>query len=335
MSPRAQVSTRAASILACVALLLGAPACDRSRESLQIGVAFETLQTEYWVASFDAIRDDLRARGIEVIEAIADGDPNRQLEQVRSLIAQGAGGLIVAPKDASTVIPMIKAANREGIPFVLYNRPARDTDAKSVAVVADNFALAKATVEVLVDLARRRGHRHHAMILIGDLGDLNAVNRRRGFDAAIEANRDAVEVVAEIPTEWSQEKAFDGVTNALSAHPEIDFIFTSSDFLLPSLVSALKSAGKYHRHDEEGHVLLGGFDGDATAYRLLVDGYLDATGVQDVYFECAASVQAVLDLRAGKEVDPLIHDPGFVIHRGNLAEKEERMWGARVARSKE
>jgi hypothetical protein len=41
-------------------------------------------------------------------------------------------------------------------------------------------------------------------------------------------------------------------------------------------------------------------------------------------------VQALVDLRAGKKVDELILDPGFVIHQGNLAEKAPRMWGAQV-----
>ena len=77
--------------------------------------------------------------------------------------------------------------------------------------------------------------------------------------------------------------------------------------------------------------MLGGFDGDATAYRMLEDGYLDATGVQDVFFEAQAAVQAVLDLKAGKDVPPLILDPGFVIHQGNK-EMAPRMWGAQVTK---
>jgi ABC-type sugar transport system substrate-binding protein len=76
-------------------------------------------------------------------------------------------------------------------------------------------------------------------------------------------------------------------------------------------------------------VILGGFDGDATAYQMLVDGYLDATGVQDVFFEVQASVQAILDARAGKAVPATILDPGFVIHAANLQEMAPRMWGAK------
>ncbi|MEK7753925.1 MAG: sugar ABC transporter substrate-binding protein, partial [Acidobacteriota bacterium] len=119
-------------------------------------------------------------------------------------------------------------------------------------------------------------------------------------------------------------------TNALQAHPDIDFVFTSSDLLLPSIVSALKTAGKYKKIGEEGHVTLGGFDGDATAYRMLLDGYLDADGVQDVGFDTAAAVQAVLDLKSGKRLPEQIVDNGFVIHQGNLKEMAPKMWGATV-----
>ena len=300
--------------------------------SLTLGVAFETLQTEYWVAGYEAIKAEAAARGFKVVEAVADNDANRQFEQVRSFITRRVDGIILVPKDASTCLPMIKAANTANIPIVLFNRPAAKSEAKSVAVVADNFALTRATVDYLVGQAKATGGKRKAMVLIGDLGDINAVGRRDGFDAAVKAAGDSLEVVARVPTEWNQEKAQAGVVNALQANPDISFIFTSSDFLLPGIVSALKGAGKYHRVGESGHVLLGGFDGDATAWQMLTEGYLDATGVQDVYFEAKQSVQAIVDLRAGKPVAEVILDPGFVIHQGNAKEKSAQMWGANVKR---
>lgn len=297
---------------------------------MTIGVSFETLQTEYWVAGFEAIKAELKKRDIAMLEAIADGDANRQLEQVNNFIARGVDGIIAVPKDAKTIIPMIRAANAANIPIVLYNRPADKTDAKSVAVVADNFAITKATVEYMCEQAKKSGRKYKALLLMGDLGDINAIGRRDGFEEAVKACSDIVEVVSRVPTEWNQEKAQAGVTNALQAHPDINFIFTSSDFLFPSVVSALRNAGKYKKIGEEGHVLMGGFDGDATAYQMLRDGYLDADGVQNVYFESEAAVQAVLDLKAGKPVAEVIRDPGFVIHQGNLKEMSARMWGAQV-----
>ena len=63
---------------------------------------------------------------------------------------------------------------------------------------------------------------------------------------------------------------------------------------------------------------------------MLNDGYLDATGVQDVYFEAQKCVEAVLKLRDGIAPAPLIRDPGFVIHQGNKGEKAAQMWGAQT-----
>jgi inositol transport system substrate-binding protein len=297
---------------------------------LAIGVAFETLQTEYWVAGLAAIRDELANRRITMLEAIADGDANRQLEQVRNFITRKVDGMIVVPKDSKTIIPMIKAANQAKIPIVLFNRPPDPSDAKSVTVVADNFAITKATVGYMAEQAKKSSRKHKGLILIGDLGDINAIGRRDGFDDVMKGYTNWIEVVARVPTEWNQEKALAGTVNALQAHPDISFIFTSSDFLFPSIISALKSANKYQKIGESGHVLLGGFDGDPLAYQMLVDGYLDADGVQDVYFEAKASVQAVLDLRDGKAVPDRIPDPGIVIHQGNLKEMAPRMWGAKV-----
>jgi inositol transport system substrate-binding protein len=327
-------------IVSSLALALALVGCNKSPDTaapaaasskpLTIGVSFETLQTEYWVAGFEAIKSELKKRNMNMLEAIADSDANRQLQQVKNFITRGVDGIILVPKDAKTCIPMIRAANDAKIPIALFNRPADKSDAKSVAVVADNPKLTQETVAYMIEQARKDGRKHKALVVLGDLGDINAVGRRDGFEAAVKGNENIVDVVSRVPSEWNQEKAQAGVVNALQANPEIDFIFTSSDFLFPSITSALKAANKYKKVGEPGHVILGGFDGDATAYQMLVDGYLDATGVQDVYFEAQSCVQAVLDLREGKNVPDLILDPGFVINQANLKEKAPRMWGANV-----
>jgi len=327
------------AVLTALAILV--PGCEsKSDESgskneskpLTIGVAFETLQTEFWVAAIEAIRAELTKRDMAMIEAIANGDSNKQFEQIRNFIAQKVDGIIIAPKDKHTVIPMIKAANRAKIPIVIFNRPPAESNAQSITVVADNYSLSKSTVEYMIKQARKSNTKCRAMILIGDLSDVNSIERRNGFEDAVKANSDIIEVVSRVPTEWNAEKARAGVTNALQAHPDINFIFTSSDFLLPPIVAALKEADKYKKLDQDGHVLLGGFDGDATAYQMLSDGYLDADGVQNVYFESQASVQALVDTIAGKAVQPLIKDPGLVVHQNNLAESAKQMWGAQFKR---
>src|SRR5512147_3137110 len=188
--------SRLRPLAAALGLLLAAAvlpaACSGSRPAAQggptIGVAFETLQTEFWVAALDAFKAEIEAkRGGAMLQAIADGDTNRQLDQVRSFITRRVDGIVLVPKDAKACLPIIRAANEAKIPIVLFNRPPEKSGLRSSAVVADNYALTKDTVSYLVEEARKRERKVRAMILIGDLGDINAVGRRDGFDEAVKA----------------------------------------------------------------------------------------------------------------------------------------------------
>lgn len=307
---------------------------DQAGKVRSLGVAFETLQTESWVAAWDRLKEECRNHGIQMLEAVADGDANRQLEQVRTFIQRKVDGIIIVPKDSKTVIPMIKAANAASIPMVLFNRPADPTDAPHTVVAPDNVSITRETVAYLVGLAKKSGRRQKAMILIGDLGDINAIGRRDGFEQAVEGQEAHVEVVARIPTDWNQEKALAGVQGAFQANPDIGLIFSSSDFLFPSIKSVLSTLGKWKRHDEPGHVILGGFDGDATAYQLLDQGFVDATGVQDFFWEAEMAVATLRDIKAGKPAPARIDDKGFAITQENLRQLESRMWGAVVAKKR-
>ncbi len=302
--------------------------CFPEREAPLIGIAFETLQTEYWVASVEAIKAECSQNGVNYLVSVANGDANRQFEQINNFISRGVDGIIIAPKDAHTVIPVIKAANRANVPIVIYNRIPAHNKGVYTTIVADNYDISKRTVEYMCQLVRHAGIKGKALIMVGDLGDINAVNRRKGFMDAVAEYEDIIEVVAEVPTEWNQEKALAGITNALQANPDVNMIFSSSDFLFPSVISALKTANKYHPIGHTDHVILGGFDGDNLAYTMLQNGFLDADGVQDVFYECSEAVKAILQQMNGEEVDPIILDPGFVIHQDNLQEKGKDMWGS-------
>ena len=299
-----------------------------------IGVAFETLQTEGWVAAWDKIKEECQKHGITMLEGVADGDANKQFEQVRNFINRKVDGIIIAPKDSKTVIPMIKACNAADIPVVLYNRPCDPTEAKHTVIAPDNVSITKDTVDYLIFLAKKTGKKQKAMILMGDLGDINAIGRRDGFELAVKGQEEFIDVVSRIPTDWNQEKALAGVQSAFQANPDIGVVFTSSDFMFPSIRSVLSNLGKWKKHNEAGHVILGGFDGDATAYQLMVDGYVDATGVQDLLWESEMAVKTIIDIKDGKPAPPRIDDKGFAITQANMKELEPRMWGALVAKKK-
>jgi ribose/xylose/arabinose/galactoside ABC-type transport system permease subunit/ABC-type sugar transport system substrate-binding protein len=279
------------------------------------------------VAAIERMRQRIESRGWSALEAVSNMDDNRQYQQVQSMIQRGVDGIIIVHTDDKAVIPAVRAANAAGVPIVHFNRPPAPSDAYSVAVVADNRKLMEDTVTELMKIARQRGGKYKAALMVGDLGDANAVHRRDGFQDAIARHTDIVEVVARVATEWNADKAFAGLSNALQAHPDINMLVTSSDFLTPQIEQALRIAGKWHKSNEPGHVLIAGFDGDDNGYEQLAAGYYDVDGVQDLDYEVELTFQALNQLWAGQRPSKTLVDPGFVISRDTLNEKRERMWG--------
>jgi ABC-type sugar transport system substrate-binding protein len=305
----------------------GMPVLVKAQAGKTVALLFDSLVSPFWVSGLDIMREKAKQNGWTVVENISNFDDNKQFEQVKAAISQKVDGILIIQTDAKAVIPAIRAANEAGIPMVHFNRPPAESDAYSVAIQADNRKIAADTVQFMVDEAKKMGGVRKGVILIGDLGDINAIQRRDGFFDVVDKNTDVVEVVARVSTEWNADKAFAGLTNAFQANPDIDFLFTSSDFMLPQIQQVMETFDKWHKRGEEGHVLLGGFDGDANAYQMIQDGYMDACGVQNLFLEVDMAFQAFQDMWAGKKPDKLLLDPGFVITQDNKDQTRDQMWG--------
>lgn len=292
--------------------------------------AFQDLETEFWVAGHKAITSTLTEAGHTVLERNANEDANRQLEQVRDCIAQSVDGIIIIPQDGESAVTIVGEAQDNDVPIAVFNRPPSDTS-RGLVVVADNVSIAQQAVEFVANQAieANPGEKLTPLIVVGDLGDPNAVGRRDGFYAAINAHPDAFNTPIEVASEWDAATALANLEAAVTANPDIDLLFTSSDFLFPTIRSVLEPRGMWKKVGEEGHVPMAGLDGDVTACRLIKEGYVDATGVQDLYFEAESALNAILTAIENGETQPneVIADPGFALTSANLAEREMDMWG--------
>ncbi|CAN5198715.1 ribose ABC transporter substrate-binding protein RbsB [soil metagenome] len=308
----------------------GFPVLVKAAGGKTVALLFDSLVSPFWVSGLDIMRVKAKENGWEVLENISNFDDNKQFDQVKAMISRKVDAILIIQTDSKAVIPAIRAANAANIPMVHFNRPPAESDAYSVAIQADNREIMADTVEFLVSEAKKMGGTYKACIMIGDLGDVNAIQRRDGFFDVVDKNKDIIDVVARVSTEWNADKAFAGLTNALQANPDINFLVTSSDFMHPQIQQVLETADKWHKRGEEGHVLFAGFDGDEGAYARLQDGYLDACGVQNLFLEVDMAFQAFKDMWDGKKPDKLLLDPGFVITQANLQEKRADMWGYTV-----
>jgi ABC-type sugar transport system substrate-binding protein len=326
------------SILLPVLLVLAIiSTCQCSRQpgrqkQTVICFGFQDLETEYWVAAHKAITETLRARGVKVLERNGHQDANRQLEQIRDAIAQDVEGIIIIPQDGESALTIIGEANRAGIPIAVFNRPPANKSKPALVVVADNEKIAEETVRYMVQTASRLNRKMKPLILVGDLGDQNAIARKQGFYNAIKEKPELFERPIEVPTKWDPATTLANLEAAMQVNPGVDFIFTSSDFLYPQVKAVLEPLGKWKPIGDSNHVILGGLDGDSTAYKLMEQGFVDATGVQDLFFEAHAIMDALMQaIEEGQKTPELwIQDPGFALTQENMENKRSDMWGYRV-----
>lgn len=323
--------------LCSAAFAFGAHTAAQAQDKdLSICFAYQTLETEFWVAGHAAMTQSLAEKGIKVIEVNANEDANRQFEQIKDCITQGVDGIIIIPQDGESVIKMIGEANKAGIPVAVFNRPPNpDNPNNAIVVVADNVSIAEAAVEHLTKKARELNldRKVQPLIMVGALADTNAIGRREGFHNVIKANSDLYAEPIEVPTEWDASVALANLESALQANPDVDVIFTSSDFLFPQIRAVLSQQNRWKPSGEEGHVILGGLDGDVTACKLIREGYVDATGVQDLFFEADSTVEALLKAIADGDKTPKqqIDDKGFALTQDNEPERHQDMWGCVLA----
>lgn len=313
----------------------GAMRSARAEAPRTIALMFDAFDSEFWIVGNQILKDKARQNGWTVLQTVSDRDQNKQNDQVKSICERKVDGILFIPTDKNACIPAIRTANRANIPMVLFNRPPAPNRYKYTAIQADNRKIMQQTVQALVDKARKLGGKYKACIMIGDLGDQNAVQRRDGFFDVVDKNKDIIDVVARVATEWNADKAFAGLTNAVQANPDINFLVVSSDSQDPVVEQVLKTAGKWHKAGEPGHVLFGGFDGDQNAYRLLHDRYMDANGVQNLFFEADLAYGAFKDAWSGKTPGQMLIDPGFVLTLDDLESKRDQMWGYAVWKQKQ
>ena len=91
-------------------------AAPGSERTLTIGIAFDSVQGGFWAAGFDALRADLKKRDFTAVEAVANGDANRQLEQVLGFINRRVTTLYTRPQvETKYRQPMSTTAQRSSV----------------------------------------------------------------------------------------------------------------------------------------------------------------------------------------------------------------------------
>ena len=310
------------SVFLVVAIVLSLAACGPKKpKKMVIGISMDAIESQMWTENQASMHKALDEAGVEYIEVIADGDAQKQNQQIETLIASGVSAIIIAPKDSTAIVSAIKKCNDAGIPVVMNNRSAGKGAKVSCTVASDNKAMVIREMEMIVEMAKKEGKTYKVMEFIGNLTDTNAVYRHEGFKQVVDANKDIFTKVIEIPTEWKAENADALGQAALQANPDINMIFAASDFLIPTVKSMLQKFDKWYPAGDPKHVTYVTFDGAKDAIDEIKAGYVDMVSVQDATVQGKLCVENAIKLAKGEKVEANAFDPGFEVTLENVDKK--------------
>jgi len=134
-------------------------------KKIKIGLSMDSLESAFWVANHKAMVEKAKELNVEMVEMMAEGDPNKQNQQIENLIAQGVSAIICAPKDGGAIVAAVKKCQEAKIPIIMNNRPVQGNVEPELTVLSDNYAMAKEIMQWFVDKAKKENKKYKALLL--------------------------------------------------------------------------------------------------------------------------------------------------------------------------
>jgi ribose transport system substrate-binding protein len=239
-----------------------------------VGLVMKSLANEFFKDMEEGAVKHAQERGDLTLVPVgmhSETDIDTQIAAVENFITQKVDAIVIAPADSRALVPPLARAMKAGI-VVINIDVALDEGAKKQAGVdlafvgPDNRAGAKMSGAVL---AKALGPGGKVVILEGNPGADNAIQRKLGFDDAVKEGQ--LDLLDSRTAHWETEEANTVFSNMLTAHPDIQGVMAANDSMALGVVKAIDAAGK------SGQVKVVGFDNIAAVQPLLKEGKMIAT----------------------------------------------------------
>jgi len=226
--------------------------------------------------------DNATVKNWEVVTTNADADPQKQNNDIDSLIALGVKAIVTVPEDSAGICTAVEKAKAAGVPFYTIDRSPQGCGI-NMTVLSDNRLAGQQAGEVMVDeLTKRYGEpKGKVLEITGNLSQNVGQLRRDGFHDIVDQYPN-IEVIQKVG-DWDAAKGQQIAIDVLTANPDLDGIYIHSDNVYgPGTKAAMDQLGRYFARGEEGHIVITGVDGGPWMLEAILNGIADGTGSQPV-----------------------------------------------------
>lgn len=263
----------------------------------------------FWAAVEAGARDAGTEHGVEVIVVAPpqESDVQAQITQIEDLIAQGVDGIALAPTDPNALAPVVDAAIAQGIAVVFVDTQGIN---EGVSFIGTNNEVGAAlAAEFICDNIEEGSD---VAILQGLISQSTGQARAQGANQGL--TDCGLNIVAEQPANWDRAMGLTVTENIITGNPNIRAIFGSNDNMALGAVEALKQAAMLE------NVMVVGFDANPDAAASILAGEMTASVAQAPGNMGRFSIEALMALVNGEEIEDWIDTGTVLVDASNAAE---------------
>jgi fructose transport system substrate-binding protein len=291
-----------AVLLSC--LLLVYPASDSRAASDQVivGLVTKTEVNPFFVRMRQAAAAQAEKHGAKLIARAGkfDGDNEGQVAAVEALISAGAKGILITPNNSTGMLGVIKKARDKGILVIALDTATDPQDAVDATLATDNFQAG-----VLQGKYARKalgGKTPKLAMLDGTPGGTVDTMRHNGFLQGFGLKEGDPAIVGKQNTHGALDEGQTAMENLLSAHPNINVVYTINEPAAEGAYKAIQSAGKADT------IVLTSIDGGRLGVQYVKDKKIAATVMQFPKIMATRGVDYVVEFaKTGKKPSGFIN----------------------------
>ncbi len=296
---------------AVAAMTLSSPV---AAQDLTIASSMPGLEFPFFVHMQKELRAEAAALGgIELIEMDGENSTPKQTADVEAAIIRGVDGIIISPKDAVAMAPVLQAAVDAGVPVVTIDRRVEGVNGILAHVGADNVIGGEAQGQLIIDTFPDGAT---IVNLQGQPGSSPAIDRNKGVHNALDSMSDKYVFVVEQTANFAREEGA-SVTEAILAGLDSppDVIVAANDDMAFGALQVVQ--------EQNLDIAVIGFDTLPEALASVRDGGLLATIEQFPGGQSRGATQTLVSfLRDGVQPDALTLLSPIAITKDNIDQGE-------------
>ena len=279
----------------------------------KLGAVYMTLNNPFYEVIDEEIRTVVENHGDVLISRDPALSVERQVEEIRELIASGVELIFINPVDWTEVEPALELAHAAKIPVIAIDTNVEDDSQVACTVVSDNYTAGVQCAEHL--LKNSSGGK---IALLKHSQARSSIDRIQGFRDKISANKN-FQIVAESECLGQLEVAMPAMEKMIRAHPEINIVMALND---PAAMGALAALQNINRRD----VKVYGVDGVPETKEMIFSRRMTATAGQSPRQIGRLAADQAYKILAGEPVEKIIKLPTKLLSAENISAADLESW---------